>query len=409
MNYRVARTNPDRCYQCGFCDSAILCFGEERCTGCGSCVAACPAEAREWHVREEDRPLLTMVMDGESVAVPERLTVLAALEHQGYRVSHFPGEGDLTAPCRTGGCWACAVLVNGVLRPACITPVRHGMVVETDPQKLAAAGPRRLISGFSGHMVGGVGTPWQAKADRAGWVEVACFAAGCLLRCPTCQNWETTFRSQGEPLAPAEAALLLSQARRRYGVQRLAISGGESTLNRPWLVEFLRSLQTMNPDPEARLHVDTNSVFLTPAYLEELVSAGMTDIGADLKGLEVATFQRISGINDTALAARLLGQAWKAAEFALQELSDQVFVGIGLPYNQALIAPEEIAAIGARLAALRPEVQVTVLDYRPEYRRLDLVRPGLAEMLGVKRLLERAGLKKVVVQTSQGHIGPGEP
>ena len=406
MKYRVAWTNPDRCRHCGFCEAGILCPGEERCTGCGSCVAACPAEAREWREVEEDRPLVTLIIDGEPAAVPERLTVLAALERHGFTVSHFPGEGDLTAPCRTGGCWACAVLVNGSLKPSCITPVQDGMVVETAAAKLAAAPPQRLVLGFSGHMVGGVGTPWEAKASGSGWVEAACFAAGCLLRCPSCQNWEITFRSRGEALTSEQAAGLLTQTRQRYGVDRLAISGGESTLNRAWLVEFLRSLKALNPDPQARLHVDTNSVFLTPAYVKDLLAAGMTDIGADLKGLEVATFQKISGLTDTALAARLLGRAWDAVEFLLTNLWEKVFVGIGLPYNATLISSQELAAIGARLAALRPEVQVTVLDYRPEFRRLDLVRPGLAEMLGVKRLLERVGLRKVICQTAQGHLGP---
>lgn len=406
MKYRVARTNPERCLSCGFCESGILCPGEEYCTGCGSCVAACLAGAREWREREENRPLLTVVIDGEPVTVPERLTVLAALERNGFKIGLFPGEGDLVAPCRTGGCWACGVLVDGQLKPSCITPVQEGMAVETDAAKLAAVPRQRLVLGFSGHMVGGVGTPWEAKASRSGWVEAACFAAGCLLRCPSCQNWETTFRSRGEPLTPQQAAQRLTETRQHYGVDRLAISGGESTLNRAWLVDFLRSLKAFNPDPEARLHVDTNSVFLTLAYLEDLAAAGMTDIGADLKGLEVATFQNISGITDTSLAGRLLGQAWGAVEFLLTDLWGQVFVGVGLPYNAALISPKEMADIGARLAALRPEVQVTVLDYRPEFRRLDLVRPGLAEMLGIKRLLERAGLRKVICQTVQGHIGP---
>ena len=104
----------------------------------------------------------------------------------------------------------------------------------------------------------------------------------------------------------------------------------------------------------------------------------------------------------------MLSRAWKTVEYLLTSLWGRVFVGIGLPYNAALISPEEMAAIGARLASLRPEVQVTVLDYRPEFRRLDLVRPSLGEMMGIKRLLERAGLTKVICQTYQGHIGPSD-
>lgn len=358
-------------------------------------------------LREEDRPQVTLFINGSPARVPERITLLAALELLGYRVGIFPGEGDLTAPCRTGGCYACAVLVDGVLRPTCITPVREGMRVDTGPER-GVVPPQRLVLGFSGHMVGGVGTPWEVKAASGrGWVEVACFAAGCILRCPTCQNWETTFRSRGEALTPEAAATRLTQARRRYGVTRLAISGGEATLNRLWLLDFVRHLQGHNPDPEARRHVDTNTVYLTPAYLEELADGGMTDIGADIKGLELATFQRLTGMTDPALASRLLEAAWEALHFLVTELSGRVFVGLGLPYNAALISPQEVAAIGARLASWQPEVQVVVLDYRPEFRRPDLARPGMAEMLGIKRLLERTGLKRVICQTAHGMVGPG--
>lgn len=407
IRHWIARRNPSRCTVCDFCLTAINCAGEENCTGCGSCVAACPFEAKELVESPEPRAAVEFTLNGRPVQVPERLTLLQALELSGYTVGTFPGEGRITAPCRTGGCFACAVLVDGELKPSCITPVRGGMVVEAHPARLSGREPQRLVFGFSGHMVGGVGTPWEAKAGRGGWVEVACFAAGCILRCPTCQNWETTFHSRGEPLTAELAALLLTRARRRYEVHRLAISGGECTLNRPWLLEFLRHLKELNPDPQARLHVDTNSVYLTPDYLDALVATGMTDIGCDLKGLEVSTFQRITGLKDETLAARLLTQAWDAVAYLLTDLWGRVFVGVGLPYNAALISSEELAAIGARLADLQPEVQVTVLDYRPEFRRQDLIRPSTAEMLGVKRLLEKVGLKKVICQTSGGHVGPG--
>jgi len=51
-------------------------------------------------------------------------------------------------------------------------------------------------------------------------------------------------------------------------------------------------------------------------------------------------------------------------------------------------------------------VQVCVLDYRPEFRRQDIARPAFDEMVQVKKVLERTGLKCVICQTEQGHIGP---
>ncbi len=47
-----------------------------------------------------------------------------------------------------------------------------------------------------------------------------------------------------------------------------------------------------------------------------------------------------------------------------------------------------------------------VLDYFPTFRRRQLRRPHPTEMLTVKRILEGAGLRAVVVQTETGHFGP---
>ncbi|MCJ7444875.1 MAG: radical SAM protein [Methanotrichaceae archaeon] len=92
-----------------------------------------------------------------------------------------------------------------------------------------------------------------------------------------------------------------------YEVDRLAISGGECTLNRPWLVQYLRHLKDKNPG--ARLHVDTNGSILTSDYLNELVDSGMTDIGIDLKALRLQTFLDITGLEDKNLAERCLQTA----------------------------------------------------------------------------------------------------
>ena len=51
----------------------------------------------------------------------------------------------------------------------------------------------------------------------------------------------------------------------------MAISGGEPTLNK---------------DPKARPHLDTNATILTPKCIDELIEVGVTDIGLDLKGLK---------------------------------------------------------------------------------------------------------------------------
>jgi len=346
---------------------------------------------------------VSIELDGKMVKVPEGITVKRALEISGYKVTKYPEKGSLFAPCEVGGCWSCAVEVNNEPKPACITPVKKGLRINTElPQDYS---PKRIVHGFSGHTVGGVGTPYGLKGYH-GYIEAACFAAGCNLRCPQCQNWETTYTGKGKLLTSGEAAELMTAARKKVGVDRMAISGGESTLNRRWLVEYVNVLKGLNPDPNARIHVDTNATILTRDYIDKLVDAGTTDIGPDLKGYYPETFMRITGVEDKELAERYLNTAWEAVQYLIERYKDSVFTGVGIPYNKELITPQEIGLMGERLYAIDPEIQVCVLDYRPEFKRPDLVKPHFNEMVEIHKILTSKGLKTVICQTEYGHIGP---
>lgn len=341
---------------------------------------------------------VSIEVDGKASEVPEECTVSQALQFLGYPISSFPGDPGLFMPCQTGGCWSCALDIDGQLAPACITPIRQGMSIKTDAGSLT---PQRLIGGFTAHRVGGVGTPWWLVKD--GFLEAACFAAGCNFLCPQCQNWGFSFLDLGDPLTSEEAARKMTATRRLYGVDRLAISGGECTLNRRWLVQYLGHLRELNPD--ARLHVDTNGSILTEDYLDELVQTGMTDIGIDLKALRLTTFMVITGLEDEALAEMYLETSWKAVKHLLDN-HPQVFLGIGIPYNSRLISLGEVEEMGQKIAEIDPWVQVCALDYRPEFQRLDIVRPALEEMMQVQEVLKATGLESVVCQTAKGRIGP---
>jgi len=346
---------------------------------------------------------VSIEIDGKGVKVRDGITIKKALEMTGYKVARYPEKGSLFAPCEIGGCWSCAVEVDKELKPACVTPVKDGFRIRTRPS--GGYVPKRIVHSFSGHTVGGVGTPWWLKGSH-GYIEAACFAAGCNLCCPQCQNWETTYRGKGKAFTPREAAETMTSTRSEFGVDRMAISGGESTLNRRWLVEYVRELKGLNPDPDARIHVDTNASILTRDYIDELVDAGMTDIGPDLKGYYPETFMRIAAIEDKGLAERYLNTAWNAAKYLIDRYKDRVFIGIGIPYNKELISVHEIGLIGERLYEIDPEVQICVLDYRPEFKRLDLVKPGYEEMVEIHKILKGKGLKTVICQTQHGHIGP---
>jgi len=402
--YRRFLKDKSRCVDCGFCSSVIRCPSPERCIGCEACYLGCPYEAI---VPADDfgpRKTIKVTINGEKYDVPEYLTVKTVLETVGYRFTRFPEKSAIFTPCGTGGCYSCAVLINGELKPSCHTKVEDGMAIETDVTNVT---PLRIIEGFTPHSVGGVGTPYYLKGVGR-YIEVACFAAGCNLRCKTCQNFFVTYDSVSIPLTPREAALKLTSLRRKHGVDRMAISGGEPTINRRWLLEFFKELRRLNRDGKARLHLDTNTTVLTRDYIDELVEVGITDIGPDLKALNLETFQLITGIDDKELAMKYLETSWEAVKYIADNYyPEKVFMGIGIPYNK-LFHPtmDELFKMGQKIAEIDPEIQVCVLDYRPEFRRRDIKQPTPQEMLQVKRILEAAGLKTVIVQTTMGHIGP---
>ncbi|MFX0208263.1 MAG: radical SAM protein [Candidatus Hodarchaeota archaeon] len=391
------------CQKCNFCRAAIACPGEENCIACGSCVEACPYSARRL-VNDDNnkRSIVTCTIDGQLMEVQSHQSVLQVLESLGCHVTSYPEKDSLFAPCRTGGCFSCSVLINGKLKPSCITPISEGMVIVT---QVSDHTPKRIVSGFQGHHAGGVGTPKDLiSSSPLGYLEVACFASGCLFRCPTCQNWQITYMSNLSPLTPNEAATRLTVERKHYRVDRMAISGGESTLNRKWLIQFVDYLKKVNPDNEARIHVDTNASILTTDYIDELVEKGMTDIGPDLKGIQLETFMKITNVKSHDLANKFLRTSWNAVKYIIDEYYDEIFMGVGIPFNKTFMSLEEISKIGHKLTEWNPEVQVTVLDYRPEFRAHTIYRPNYKDMFQVKAILESSGLKKVICQTSGGYI-----
>ncbi|MDY6918328.1 MAG: radical SAM protein [Chloroflexota bacterium] len=403
MSY-VAVHDPEKCRHCGVCSEIVDCPGADEliCIGCGACVLSCPHQALQL-VEESRARRIAIEVNGELCFVPERISVREALREAGYPIATSPHEPGLFAPCEVGGCGSCAVQVNGVVRLACRTIAQDGMRITTDLPKEHV--PRRIIMNFSAHPAGGVGTPWQTRNQGTFFLEVVCFAAGCNLRCPQCQNWLIAYRGRGQALTPGQAARNLTLERRQFNLNRMTISGGESTLNRPWLVQFLRELKRLNPDPEARFHVDTNGSLLSHDYVDELVAAGMTDIGIDLKALDTDTFLRITGLSDSALAEKYKETAWEAVSYLVAEYSGRVFTGVGIPYNRDLVSQSEISRMGQRIAGIDPSLQVTVLNYRPEFRSR-IVVPGNAEMAEVRQVLQDTGLTTVLAQTGGANIGP---
>ncbi|HDN76057.1 MAG TPA: radical SAM protein [Acidilobales archaeon] len=398
----IVLIDKEKCRDCGFCELVNRCHSKDSCIGCLSCYWACPYEARYYIERCITVNSVNIYVDGVKYEVPSGVSVAKALEYIGFKFSRL-GSKKPSLPCRTGGCWACALIINGELERTCITPVKDGMNISTD---LEGVTPKRIVHGPEPHVVGGKATPWW-EVNYIDYVEAAIWVAGCNLRCPQCQNYHVTYDNTTKPLTPKEAAEEVVWCHRRYGTKGVAISGGEPTINRRWLIEFFKEV-TKRVKPKVRRHLDSNGTLLTPDYIDELVEAGCNNIGVEPKCVEPETYMRITGLTDRDLALRYLNTAWKAIEYIYERYSDRVYLGVGLVYNSKLIALDELAEAGRRIASIDPKIQVTVLDYFPTFRRRDIRRPSVTEMLKVKKVLEDQGLKTVIVQTEIGHIGPRE-
>lgn len=78
-----------------------------------------------------DAPRLRLEFDGQTLTARAGDTLAAALLRAGIPVfRHTPEHGSARGPyCMMGACYDCLVLVDGVTRQACMTPVRDGMRV----------------------------------------------------------------------------------------------------------------------------------------------------------------------------------------------------------------------------------------------------------------------------------------
>lgn len=398
------RKDDQACEDCGVCSTIIRCPGEGTCIGCGSCYWTCPYRAfnKTSEISEKD---VNIFINSKRFKVPKEITIKEALILAQYTFTKDPTKEGIFAPCETGGCYACAVMVDGNVKPLCHSGLREGTNIKIElPENIE---PLRIVHGFQPHSVGGVGTPWSLKKKNI-YIEVACFTAGCNFRCATCQNFTTTYNSKLLPVTPNQAATQLSIARNKYKVDRMAISGGEPTLNRKWLIQFFKDLKCLNDDVKARFHLDTNASLLTRGYIDELINIGITDIGPDLKSHDEKIFSKITGITDKELVKNYIHNAWSTVKYIVdQYYPDKIFMGVGLPYNSFFYPSfDQVHEWGVKLSKINSDIQVSVLDYRPIFRNQEIKRPSVDEMLKVKNILEGAGLKKVIVQTARGHIGP---
>ncbi|MHB1418742.1 MAG: radical SAM protein [Bacillota bacterium] len=382
--YALAKRS-ESCLDCHFCDYFIQCpKNNNSCLGCGTCIKGCPAGARSLVSNQKPRPMTKIMIDGEHCTVPYGITIGQALEITGKRP---PTPHN----CCTGGCYNCAVVVDGSLIRSCCTGIHENMKIATDRKEIDSHPPLRLVSFFPGHL----------------HASISVFTHGCNFNCDFCHNWNITFASTGRPVTPQGAALTAGQAISSSQDQRIGISGGEPTLNRRWLVDFIHELKTQFR--HLRIQVDTNASLLTKDYIDELYNAGMTDISLDIKGMELDTFIKCTGVTNRELAQEYLTASWQSIEYIIDRYTGKLFYTVGLPFHPDFVTGEELFRMGNRLASLEKDMDVNLIVYQPAFRMRNTDPVPDTDIDNALELLNSTGIKRVWCQEGEDIPLPTDP
>lgn len=378
---RFIAVRGETCLDCGFCRHFVSCSKMQTgwCIGCGACIKGCPQGTIRLKPLADPKSTINFTVDGKSYTTQGPVSVLEALRELG-RVTDEPGSkaGSIQPHCSTGGCWNCTVLIDGVLDRSCVTPLREKMEIITTPEILQQAKPKRTVT----------------LMRPAPHYHPSVFTHGCNYHCDLCHNWNLTFSSSRSAIHPKEAVTKLDlDPERDFWV---GISGGEPTLNRTWLTELVKALH--NAVPDSRIQLDTNASLLTPDYIDELVSAGITDISPDLKALRLDTFIKACGTRSEKIARQYLETSWNAVRYLNDTYSKKIFMAVSLPCHPRIHSKAEIEDIGRSIAEINPEMPVTLIEYQPAFQLRDwpFLNPKIMEQ--AQKILESAGLHKVIIQ-----------
>jgi pyruvate formate lyase activating enzyme len=310
------------------------------------------------------------------------VSVLDALRELGRVASDAGLQEEIFQPlCGTGGCWNCAVLIDGMLARSCVTPLREEMEIITGPEIYQLTEPLRIVT----------------LMRPPPHYHPSVFTHGCNYGCDLCHNWEMTFSSNGRAMSPAETVPRLNlNPEQDYWV---GISGGEPTLNRKWLVELVRVLRQEIPD--GHIQLDTNASLLTSDYIDELAASGITDISPDLKAHRLDTFMKICGIRSRNIAQQYMETSWNAVRYLNDTYREKIFMAVSLPCHPRIHSKAELEETARTIAKINPEMPISLIEYQPAFRLRDWPSLSSAVMDQARQIMESAGLQKVIVQGGQ--------
>ena len=127
--------------------------------------------------------------------------------------------------------------------------------------------------------------------------------SGCNFKCRGC--FSIAREPVGEPMGVEQLITLVKNAANEYygdrQLEEAVITGGESTLNRQYLVDLVSHLKEF----VGWVVLDTNGYFLDDAYLAELIEAGLTEVVFDLKAWDEKLHEWYTGYSNKRILANI--------------------------------------------------------------------------------------------------------
>ncbi len=177
----------------------------------------------------------------------------------------------------------------------------------------------------------------------------------CNFKCRGC--FSIAREPVGEPMTVGQLITLVKNAAIEYygdtQLEEAVLTGGESTLNRHYLVDLVSHLKEF----VGWIVLDTNGYFLDDAYLEELIEAGLTEVVFDLKAWDEKLHEWYTGYTNKRILANIRNAYGK------------VKLVVNTVYIPGIVDDSEIENIAQFLAEIDTNGEI---DYRINRFRAEL-------------------------------------
>ena len=126
--------------------------------------------------------------------------------------------------------------------------------------------------------------------EYPGKISVVVFTIGCNFRCPFCHNYRLVIPEKYPQEVFSENDILKYLQNKKSLVDAVSITGGEPTLHKEQLVEFMRKVKKLG----FLLQLETNGT--SPDFISKVIAEGLVDyVAMDIKG-PIEKYPLLTGI-----------------------------------------------------------------------------------------------------------------